>query len=326
MPFVSSMLWSRSARHREPERVTGGLLGRAGSVVIGAPRLWAIGLAGFLTSGGIVLFALPIIVLPSVVGMSTFIGPNAVTAAGPSGRFVGLVVTAAVSLGAWILLGTLLTVAAERALVCAVVEPRSARGKRAGLARLVAIRLVSLVPFGLAVAVGGARLGQVGYQELILPSDSGAPFVVRVLLATPEVVALVILGWLTSELLGAVSLRLAVADDRGTGGSIAGAVGWIARHPLGALELLVATVLAGVLLIAPALVVALAAWSAARTALLGGAAPGVTAFAVVLFVAVWGNALALAGLVAAWRSAAWSLAVVEDHRGGGPTPRSGGTL
>ena len=47
---------------------------------------------------------------------------------------------------------------------------------------------------------------------------------------------------------------------------------------------------------------------------------------VALFVAVWLSALFVAGVVATWRSAAWSLAVVGDHRGGGPVPPDGGTL
>ncbi len=306
--------------------MTGGLLGRAGRRVIGDPRLWAIALAGFLASGGIVILALPIVVLPSVVGVSRFIGPNAVTAAGPSPRFVGLVVTTIVVVGVWILVGTVISVAAERALVRAVVARPSDGRRDPGLAALSAIRLISLVPFGLAIALGATRLGQVGYEELILPSDSNAPFVIRVLLAAPEVVALLVLGWLISELLGSVSIRRAMAEDRGTIGSVTGALRWTARHPIRALEVLGATGLAGVLVVAPASVAAVVAWSAARSALLGGASPLVTALAVALFVAVWGGALALAGLVAAWRSAAWSLAVMGDHRVGGLVPGSGGTL
>jgi hypothetical protein len=306
--------------------VTGGLLGRAGREIIGAPRLWAIALAGFLGSGGIVLFALPIVVLPSVVGMSTFIGPNAVTAAGPSTHFVQLVTTSLAVLSVWILLGTLVSVAAERALVRAVVVPSIVRSGGPELLRLLAIRLVGLVPFGLALALGGARLGQVGYQELILPSESTAPFVVRVLLATPEVIAILVLGWLISELIATVGVRLAILEGRGTLGSVAGSVGWIVRRPGRALGLLGATALAGILVVAPALALSVAAWSSARTALLGSAAPVASALAVVVFVAVWGGALMLAGVVAAWRSAAWSLAMVGDHRVGGPTPGSSGTL
>lgn len=288
--------------------------------------MWAIALAGFLAGGGIVVFALPIVVLPSVVGMSTFIGPNAVTAAGPSARFVDLVVVTAAALGTWILVGTVISVAAERALVRAVAEPAADRLRDPGLLALTLIRLSSLVPFALAVALGATRLGEVGYQELILPSDSNAPFVVRVLLSAPEVVALLVLGWLISELLGSVSIRLAIVEGRSTIGSVVGAPGWIVGHAIRALEVLAATAVAGGLLIAPALVASSVAWSAARTVLLDGASPPLTALAVGVFVAVWAGALALAGLVAAWRSAAWSLAVMGDHRVGGLVPGSGGTL
>jgi hypothetical protein len=306
--------------------VTSGLLGRAGSDIIGAPRLWAVGLAGFLASGGIIVFALPIVVLPSVVGMSTFIGPNAVTAAGPSPSFVELVVATTAVLGAWILLGTAISVAAERTLVRAVIDPAAASTRDPGLAALVAIRLISLVPFAVAVALGSARLGQIGYQELILPSDSSAPFVIRVLSAAPEIMALLGLGWLASELVGSVSIRLAIVDGRGIGGSIVGALVWTGRHPIRSLGLLVVTVLAATLLIAPALFASVVAWSAARTALFDGASPPRTALTVTLFIAIWAGALVLAGIVAAWRSAAWSLAVMEDHRVGGPATGSGGTL
>ena len=306
--------------------MTGGLLGRAAADVGSAPRLWAIGLAGFLASGGILLIAVPIVVLPSVVGVSTFVGPNAITAAGPSPRFVELVAAGALAVGAWIVFGTLVSVAAERALVLAVVGPRMTVVDPAGLVRLFTIRLVSLAPFGLAVALGGARLGQVGYQELIRPSDSTAPFVLRVLFAAPEVVALLAVGWLISELVGAVGIRLALIEGPGTFGSIGGALRWIVGHPLRCGGLIGATVLVGGALIGVALGASMVAWSTARDALLGGAAPGLTGLTVVLFVGVWACGLTLAGVVAAWRSAAWSLAVVGDHRVGGPIPGSGGTL
>ncbi len=309
-----------------PGVVTGGLFGRAGSEVLHAPRLWAIALAGFLASGGIVLFALPIMVLPSVVGMSTFIGPNAVTAAGPSAHFVELVAVSVVVLAAWILLGTLVSVAAERELVRAVLDPRAIPAGDAGVGRLLVLRLLSLIPFGLGLVVAGSRLGQVGYQELILPTSSSAPFVVRVLLATPDAIAIVVLGWLLSELVGSVGIRLAMVESRGALGSIAAAVRWTIRRPLRSLGLLGATALAGAALIAPAVALSAVAWSSARTALLGATPSMVGALEILLFVTVWATGLVLAGIVAAWRSAAWSLAVVGDHRVGGPTTGAGGTL
>ena len=180
----SSTPWSRPARHRDRRPVIGGPLGAGARIALGAPSLWPVGLAAFLARGGIVLFALPILALPSVVGLTTFIGPNSVTAAGIAPRLVLLIALTTTVLVAWIVVATLIAAAADQVLVRAVVasEPDSGRALRApdrDLSTLFVVRLVSLVPFALAVGIGGARLGQVGYQELVLPADSSAPFVTR---------------------------------------------------------------------------------------------------------------------------------------------------
>ncbi len=310
----------------------GGPLRLAVIETLGSPRLWAIGLAGFLARGGIVAFALPIVVLPSVVGLTTFIGPNSVTAAGLAPRLVALLALTVALLAAWVVLGTLVAAAVDRVLVRAVLDidgpgaPPDGADRGPGLARLVAIRLASLVPFGLGVAVGGVRLGQVGYQELILPSDSTTPFVLRVLLGAPEVVALLVLTWLASELLGSVAVRLAIVEGRTVVGSLAAGLGWIVRRPVRSAAVSLVTVLGSLVVVGPAVAAATLAWGGVRAVLLGAADPVAVVAVVALFVVTWAGGLALAGIAAAWRSAAWSLAVVEDHRGGGPVPARGGTL
>ncbi len=308
----------------------------AARIVLAEPALWPVGLAGFLVRGGIVVFALPILVLPSVVGLTTFIGPGAISAAGLSPRLVGLLALTTTLLVGWIVLATLVGAAVDRTLVRSVVVPEPPDGlvtsepgprpAEVGLAALFVVRLVSLVPFAIGVAIGGARLGQVGYQELILPSDATTPLVVRILAAAPEVVALLIVSWLIGELVGAVAVRIAIVDRRTPGRSLAGALGWIVRHPARSIGLLAATVVVGILAVAPAIVVGIAAWSALRTALLGGDDPLTVILLVGLFVLVWLAGLGVTGIVATWRSAAWSLAMVGDHRGGGPERHGGGTL
>lgn len=327
------MHWSSSARPRDPASVTHGSLTTAALAALGAPRLWAIGLAGFLARGGIVLFALPIVVLPSVVGVTTFIGPSSVTAAGLAPRFVILIVLTVLALAAAVLFGTFVGAVTERFLVRAIVEGRMEQPARYGrapvspaLAALVVIRLVALVPLGLAVAVGGARLGHVGYQELILPSDSSAPFVIRVLLAAPEVVAALIVAWLISELIAAVAVRLAVRDGRGPTRAIGGALVWIVRRPVRSLVVVIATTMGSLVVVGPGLVAGTVAWSGIRTVLLGSSDPTAALGPVALFVASWMGGLVLAALAATWRSAAWSLVVMGDHRGGGPPAVGGGTL
>ena len=310
--------------------MTGAPLGGALRLTFGAPGLWAVGLAGFLARGGIVVFALPIVVLPSVVGLITFIGPNSVTAAGLAPRFVALVAIVTAGLVAWIVVATIVAAATDRALVGAVVREPAGGSlpavRNPGLTTLFVIRLASLVPFALGVALGGVRLGQVGYQELILPSNGSSHFVIRVLQGAPEVVALLLVTWLVTELIGAIAVRLAIVEGRTAAGSLGRSPAWIVRRPLRSLVVVAGTVIGSILVLAPAVIVAGTAWDVVRTALLGDAGPFVDVVAVVLFVAVWTIALVLAGIVATWRSAAWSLAVVGDHRGGGPMDRGDGTL
>jgi len=322
--------------------VTGGLLGTAALIALTRPRLWAFGLAGFLARGGIVLFVLPILTLPSVVGVTTFVGPTAITAAGLSPRFVALAAVAAAILAAWLVAGTLVVAAVDVALVREALRPDEAagwpgadrvgpgdRGDRAdrGLVRrLFVVRLVTLVPLGLALAWGAARLVDIGYRELILPGDLARPFVLRVLASAPEVVLALLVAWLAGELLGTVAVRLAIVECRSAGPALRGALRSIVRRPLGPLGILVATLGGSIVVVAPPLAAATIAWEAVRTSLLGSAELAPTLLAVGVFVAVWLGGLVLAGIAAAWRSIAWSVALVRDHRGAGAGTVNGGTL
>ena len=53
-------------------------------IVRARPALLAVGLVGFLARGGLILFTLPIVVLPTPTGISNFIGGTALTGAGAS--------------------------------------------------------------------------------------------------------------------------------------------------------------------------------------------------------------------------------------------------
>jgi len=307
--------------------VTAGFLVRAARLAIGSPGRWPIGLAGFLARGGIVPFALPIVVLPSVVGLTTFIGPTSISAAGIAPRFSAIAAAAVVIVAGWVVLGTLAGVAADRALVLAALpEGDGRRESEPGLARLLAVRLISLAPFGVALAVAGVRLGQVAYQELILPSDAVRPVVVRVLADAPEAVALLLLGWLASESIGAIAIRRLVLGERSIARALAGAAWWPVRHPIRWLALTVVPTLGSLVVVGPVLIVAAALWSADRAVLFGPADPSAILGQTAAFVAIWSAGLALAGIAAVWRSTAWSLATTEDHRGGGPLTVAGGTL
>jgi hypothetical protein len=297
--------------------VTGRLLGSAALVAVSHPRLWAIGLAGFLARGGVIPFLLPIVALPSVIGVTTFVGPNAVTGAGLSPRFIAIAVATAGGSAAWLILGTIVGSLADLALVREVARADDEPARGGSVARLVCIRFAVLLPLGLVVAWGAARLVAAGYRELTLPGDLARPFFLRVLAAVPDVVVLLLVAWLAAELVGAVAVRLAIVEDRSFARAIGGALRSIVRRPLGSLGVLAATLAGSLIVVGPGLVTASIAWDGLRRALLGNGSAPAALLAVGLFVATWTAGLVLAGVAAAWRSVAWSALVVRNLRATG---------
>jgi hypothetical protein len=89
----------------------------AAAMGLGRPRLWPLGLASFLLRGGFVLYLVPIVVVPSTVGVATWVGPTAITPGGPSERFTGIVVAFVLFAVAWFVGGGLIAAAAEASLI-----------------------------------------------------------------------------------------------------------------------------------------------------------------------------------------------------------------
>jgi hypothetical protein len=79
--------------------------------------MWPVALAGFLARGGIVVFVLPILVPPSLVGLATFIGPASITPDGPTPVLLLRIALGIALLGATLLAGTAVAAAAEIALI-----------------------------------------------------------------------------------------------------------------------------------------------------------------------------------------------------------------
>jgi hypothetical protein len=294
-------------------------------------------LAGFLARGGIVLFSLPILVAPSVVGLGTFIGPASIT---PDGPTTGLIVRIAVWVGlamVALVTGTIIGAASEIELVRsgealtpgALGQAEPSGGSRRLLARVVLIRLVGLAPLVIVLAVGLQRLGQIVYLELTLPTNLVTPIGLRVAVQAPEVVGAIVLAWLAGELVAGLAVRLAVRDGSGAGRSLAGACGLLARRPI---DILVVS-LGSLLVVIPALALAVllveGTWQLARAALLGGAGlAGVGGMlgSTLLLVLAWTAGLTLAGALATWRSLGLTLTVGEDHRGSGRMRQERATL
>jgi hypothetical protein len=310
-------------------------------VTLVTPVTWPLALAAFLIRGGIVLLVLPIVVLPTPVGLGDALGPTLTAVAlgsPPPEAFIwGGLAIAGVAL--WLLGGGWLAAALEAegarivasdGEIAAQLSPavRAAPGsaRESGTARrILAARLIANIPLLAVLAWGSVRLVATAYGELTRPLDVSTPIVVRVLLATPEVIAALLVTWMVGEMVGAVAARrIALAGD-GAGRALGTAVGTCLRHPLSSLARFWIPTLILVAVVLPSAIAAGAAWAAASAGLDEQDDPLRALVSVVALAFLWIVGLLLASVVCAWRSAAWTVAEVlrEGTFGGSPDRRPG---
>ena len=284
-------------------------LARAAVTTRQRPSLWIVALCGFLARRGIILFLLPVIPLPSTVGLATFVGPTSVTAAGLTpDSVVRLTIVVALVVG-WLLLGNLVGAMADDAIV-AGLDPAgqadAARPDRGRLTRLVGLRLVALFPLIAVVAFTARSVGDLVYHELILPSDSAAPILLRVVQGAQVQVAAILLAWIAGEVLGGIAVRLTILEDRSFARAIGGSIVHVVRHPV---TTVVATVVGVAVLIAALGLPLMAtgrAWTSVVEAFSGTIDGSAVVVATILLVSSWVAAAILAAVVAAWRGALWT--------------------
>jgi hypothetical protein len=296
--------------------------------------LWPVALAGFLARGGIVVFVLPVIVPPSLVGLATFIGPASITPDGPTPGLLLRIALAIALFSAVLLAGTIVGAAAEIALIGAGRSdpglgdplPPAASGL---LRRVVAIRLISLLPVAIVFGIGVQRLGQIAYLELTLPTDLVTPIAIRVAARAPEVVGAILLAWLVGETWGGLATRLAVLWAAGLARALGGGLNLLLRRIVVVVPLLALSVLGAVVVLGLAIGLIAWSWGFVRDALLGGTGFSgmlVMAGSTLLFVTCWVAGLTGAAALATWRGLTWTLFLGEDHRGSGGTRPERATL
>lgn len=286
-------------------------------VTILRPESWVLGLAGFLAGGGVLLVGAPVAVLPTPSGLQNALGgPISTLVVGtPSTALIVLIVVAVVAAVAGVLVGALAGAWAERAGIVLtlstageerLLDPPELAGSP-GTGRVMAVRLLSLLPVGLAAVLAWPPLYDATYRELVLPGDLATPLPIRVIRAVPGPLAAVVVVWLVSDSAAALAVRHLVLERRRV--LVAWALGWVdlVRHPLrsAGTALIGVTVLA--LLLGPSMLAATAGWSRVRDVMLGAGDPAAALVAVVLWVAIWLGALMLAGIASAVRAAAWTL-------------------
>jgi len=270
---------------------------------------------------------LPIVILPSLVGLATFIDPASITPTGPTTGLIVRIAIAAILLVAALVAGTVAGGAAEIALI------RAGSGTGIGppglLRRVSLIRLVSLIPVAIVLGIGIQRLGQIVYLELTLPTDLVTPIVIRVASQAPGVVAAIVVAWLFGETWAGLATRVAVTRGARLVPALGAGLGVLIRRAPAVLGLLALTSLVALLVLGVAIVLVGWSWDLVQQVLLGGAGIGAVAAmagSALLFASAWFAGLTLAGTLATWRALAWTLIVGEDHRGSGGIPPERATL
>jgi len=293
--------------------LTGALL-----VTLATPSTWALALATFLLRGGIVIVALPILVLPTPVGLGNLLAPTltAIVFGGLSVSLLVLIAAIGLSLVAWVVASGLLAaiLEAEAARIVAAHEDVVVRRRRVEAGRVLLARILAHLPLVLALIWGTTRLVAVTYRELTNPGDVATPLVWRVLLESPEAVLAIVLTWTVGQAVGAIAARRVILAGGGVFRALRDASMALVQRPLTVLADFWLPTLALGLALAPSALAAGSAGNLVREAMNSPNEPVRLALAVVLFVSLWVVGLVVTGVICAWRAAVWTVAFGEAQR------------
>jgi hypothetical protein len=295
---------------------TRGVILAALLAALGRPSWWLLALAGFLVRGGLLLFILAIVSLPSPLIVSNIVAPLLVPLA--LGQFDAgtlAVLGAAVALVAtWLIGGAWVAAAIEIVLVRdgrqamadegLPVRP-AARSRRWLSIRVAVARIIAHVPTVLALGIGSVKIANVAYVELTDPFEVATPLVVRVIAGAGGPIAAIVVIWLLGEIVGGLAARSMILRGASVFGGLRIALRDTVRRPFRTLGPPLVTTLVLAIDLAAMLAAVAFVWTQVQARLIDSLADGPTlAIALLAFGATWIGALALTGLVDAWRSAA----------------------
>lgn len=284
-------------------------------VAFGRPAWWILGLAGFLVRGGIVVFVVAIVTLPSPLALSNVLGPliTPVYLGHLEPTTVALLGIGLATIVAWIVGGAWIAAATEVVLVRDAQRAATAQGlptrpvRPAGrmlIARSAAAHLLALVPLALVIALESSSIFGVTYRELVNPSDA-SPVVLRVIAGASGPIALIVVAWVLGELVGGMAVRRIVLGGESVSGAVQRSAFDLARRPGGALIAPLVTTVVLIVDLAAVLAVVMLLWTAVRLRLVHPVdEPLATGLALMTFGAAWCLALLLTGIIDSWRSAA----------------------
>lgn len=310
-------------------------LATALAAVAGQPHLWLLGMVGFLLRGGVLLLAVPIVVLPTQVEARLLIG-NYLGSTGFTAGFWVLLAGVAV-FAAVISVAVLLVLAWSELCACerlmedpetaahAASEPialsRAARNRL--VLRLFGVQALTFVALLASAAPIASAVGQTAFAEIVRPSSSSSIYE-RVLGGVGEPLFLFLLALVLIEMVSALTTRellFRATGRRGHPGSrrlwLLPAIGSaLARPVISPVRTLGTAALGWVAtaaVLAPAFWALSIAWQAVRGAFLtsvgfsdGAEVLGMALVALAMS-AAFILAIALAGFASALRGALWSV-------------------
>ena len=299
------------------------------------PAWWLLALAGFLARGGIVLFLLAIVILPSPLALSNVVAPLLVPIVfgGVTPLLAVVLLSGLLSVVAWVIVGGWIGAATEVVLIrdarrAAAEDGLPVRPERATgewlIARVTIAHLVAHIPLAIVVALGSVAIVDVAYVELTNPFEVVTPLPLRIVRGAVGPIVAILFAWVAGELAGGLAARRIVLGGESILAAVRGAyVELVARPRSTGLPALVTTLVLAADLAAMLAAVDLA-WTAARGRLIEIPGDAVAiGFALVSFAAAWCLALLVAGLIDAWRGAAMTF---EIERAGGAAEVHGAGL
>jgi hypothetical protein len=296
------------------------------------PSTWAVALAGFLARGGIVVLLVPIVPLPSPVGLANLVGPTAATPSGPSPEATGMLVAVTVVLLAWLVVGSAVGALSDAFLTESFGQGGGRGGEQRGdqgggqyghqgggrvpltpglIGRLVGVRLAALVPLALAIAVAARPIVEATYRQLISPYDLALPLVSRVAREVAPAIGLVVGAWLLAEIVAGLAVRMIVLRNDSGVAALGHAVGHLVRRPATSLATSVIGLAGLGLAIGPPMIAASAVWSLLQASVAEGRGAGPTVILGLLLVAIWTGGVILCGVASAWRGLLWTAEVAR---------------
>ena len=295
---------------------------------LGRPAWWILALAGFLIRGGILVFGLAIVALPSPLALSNVLRP--IITPLYFGRLepttAALIAAAVATVVVWIIGGGWVAAATEVVLVrdaqaSAIEESLPARPPRTPgslvVTRAAAAHFLALVPMVLAVAIGSIQIVNVTYSELVSPTDA-SPIAFRVIAGAAVPVVVIVILWLLGEIVGGAAVRRIVLGGEGIASAVRRAALDLVRHPGGALIAPLVAIAVLVVDLGAVLGIVVLVWSEVRERLVHPLQePVATALALATLGAAWCLALLVTGLIGAWRSAAMTLEAERSAVAGG---------